>query len=41
MTAPVEMPLVGTLNFRETNKEKLLEYWREVVEKTGFQSVLL
>lgn len=37
MTAPVEMPLVGTLNFRETNKEKLLEYWREVVEKTGFK----
>ncbi len=37
MTAPVEMPLVGTLSFRETNKEKLLEYWREVVEKTGLK----
>lgn len=31
MTAPVELPLVGKVNFRETTKEKLLGFWRQVV----------
>ena len=30
MTAPVELPIVGSVNFRETNKETLLEFWRKV-----------
>ncbi|HEY8154307.1 MAG TPA: NAD(P)-binding domain-containing protein [Myxococcota bacterium] len=30
MTAPVELPLYGKLQMRETSKESLLELWREV-----------
>lgn len=30
MTAPVKLPLVGAVNFRETTKEALLEFWRGV-----------
>ncbi|MCF6252103.1 MAG: NAD(P)-binding domain-containing protein [Methylococcaceae bacterium] len=37
MTAPVDLPLVGTVRFKETTKEKLLEFWESVVEKTGLQ----
>lgn len=35
MTAPVELPIYGKSNFRETTKEALLEFWRDVVAKTG------
>ena len=31
MTAPVQLPLVGKMNFRETSKEQLLEFWQGVV----------
>jgi len=34
MTAPARLPLVGTVKFRETTKEKLLEFWSSVVSKT-------
>ena len=37
MTAPVHLPLIGTVRFKETTKEKLLEFWESVVEKTGLQ----
>ncbi|QWG17314.1 NAD(P)-binding domain-containing protein [Bradyrhizobium sediminis] len=37
MTAPVVLPLVGTLKFREVSKEDLLEVWREVARKTGLK----
>lgn len=30
MTAPVQMPLVGKINFRETTKEKLLQLWQKI-----------
>ena len=30
MTAPVELPIVGSVNFRETSKEALLKFWRGV-----------
>ena len=33
MTAPVELPLVGKLKFRETSKEALLDFWTEVIEE--------
>ncbi|RMH15715.1 MAG: 4Fe-4S dicluster domain-containing protein [Gammaproteobacteria bacterium] len=33
MTAPVVLPIVGQVNFRETSKEALLEFWEGVVEK--------
>lgn len=31
MTAPVELPLVGKLKFRETSKEALLDFWTDVI----------
>ena len=35
MTQPAELPLVGKVKFRETTKEKLLEFWQGVVRKVG------
>jgi thioredoxin reductase/ferredoxin len=35
MTAPVNLPLVGKASFTEVSKEKLLEFWHGVVERTG------
>lgn len=35
MTAPVELALVGKVKFTEVQKEKLLEFWLDVVDKTG------
>ena len=35
MTRPAELPLVGKVNFRETTKEALLNFWQSVVERTG------
>ncbi len=30
MTQPVDLPLVGKMPFKETTKEKLLEFWQEI-----------
>jgi len=35
MTAPVQLPLVGKVNFREISKESLLDFWKDVIRKTG------
>jgi thioredoxin reductase (NADPH) len=35
MTAPVNLPLIGKVRFRETSKEQLLEFWTGVAQKTG------
>lgn len=37
MTAPVKLPLVGTVRFREVSKERLLEFWKGVINNTGAQ----
>lgn len=37
MTAPVDLALVGKVKFNEVQKEKLLEFWQGVVNKTGLQ----
>lgn len=37
MTAPAQLPLIGKVNFRQTSKEALLEFWREVERKTGIR----
>ncbi len=37
MTAPAELPVVGKMHFKETTKEALMEFWNEVVEKSGLQ----
>src|ERR1700704_2917330 len=35
MTAPATVPLIGKINFRQTSKEALLEFWQEAERKTG------
>lgn len=35
MTAPVNVPLLGKVNLRQTSKEALLEFWQEAERKTG------
>ncbi|MBV8495305.1 MAG: NAD(P)-binding domain-containing protein [Gammaproteobacteria bacterium] len=35
MTAPATVPLIGKINFRQTSKEQLLEFWREAERSTG------
>lgn len=37
MTAPAELPLVGKFQFKETTKEKLIEFWTDVEQKTGLK----
>lgn len=33
MTQPVELPLVGTMRFREVSKEKLLAFWHDILKR--------
>ena len=35
MTAPVKLPMIGKVSFRETTKETLLSFWQQVEKKTG------
>jgi len=37
MTAPVILPIVGSIKMFETSKEKLLELWTSVEKKTGIK----
>ncbi len=37
MTQPVDLPIVGKMHFRETSKEKLMEYWQGVEIETGIE----
>jgi len=37
MTAPVELPIIGKMKFGEVSKEKLLEFWQGVLQKTGLK----
>ena len=37
MTAPIKLALVGTVKMGEVQKETLLEFWHDVVKKTGLQ----
>jgi thioredoxin reductase len=37
MTAPVKLPIVGEMHFKEVSKEKLLEFWAEIIKKTGMK----
>ncbi len=34
MTQPVDLPLVGKMNFKETSKETLLKFWQDVEKQT-------
>jgi thioredoxin reductase (NADPH) len=35
MTAPATVPLLGKVNFRQTSKESLLQFWQEAERRTG------
>ncbi len=35
MTAPANVPLLGKVNFRQTSKEALLEFWKQAESRTG------
>lgn len=37
MTAPVELPIVGKVQFRNTSKEELLRFWTRTCEGNGLQ----
>jgi thioredoxin reductase len=37
MTAPVQLPIIGKMKFGEVSKEKLLEFWKSVVARTGLK----
>jgi thioredoxin reductase (NADPH) len=37
MTAPVELPIVGKVHFRNTSKEELLRFWTRTCEGNGLQ----
>ncbi len=37
MTAPVKLPIVGEMQFKEVSKERLLEFWDGVIQKTGMK----
>jgi thioredoxin reductase (NADPH) len=37
MTAPFELDLIGTVKFTEVKKETLLDFWLDVVKKTGLK----
>ena len=35
MTAPVKLPMIGQVNFGETTKEVLIDFWRAAEQKSG------
>jgi thioredoxin reductase/ferredoxin len=37
MTQPAHLPLVGPVRFKETSKEQLLQFWRDVERRTGLR----
>ena len=37
MTAPVELPIVGKVQFRNTSKEELLKFWTQTCQGNGLQ----
>lgn len=37
MTAPVQLPIVGKMHFKETTKEALMAFWEGIVNKAGLE----
>ena len=35
MTAPVQLPIIGQVKFSTTTKEKLIDFWEDVAQRTG------
>jgi hypothetical protein len=40
MTAPVELPIVGKVQFRNTSKEELLKFWEQACKGNGLNIML-
>jgi thioredoxin reductase/Pyruvate/2-oxoacid:ferredoxin oxidoreductase delta subunit len=37
MTAPVMLPVIGKMHFKETTKEALMEFWEGIVQSSGLE----
>jgi len=37
MTAPVILPIIGKMQFKETTKEALMDFWEEIISKAGLE----
>ena len=37
MTAPAKLPIIGQVNFGETTKEILMDFWKAAVQKSGIR----
>jgi thioredoxin reductase (NADPH) len=37
MTAPVVLPIIGKMHFKETTKEALMGFWGEIIAKAGLE----
>lgn len=37
MTQPADLPIVGKMNFKEVEKEELIEFWQKVEQKTAVE----
>jgi len=37
MTAPVKLPIIGKMQFKETTKEALMEFWQDILDRTGLE----
>jgi len=37
MTAPAKLPIIGDMHFRETTKEALLAFWRDIERRSGLR----
>lgn len=35
MTAPVVLPIIGKMHFKETTKEALMDFWGDIINKAG------
>ena len=37
MTAPVVLPIIGKMHFKETTKEALMDFWEGIISKAGLE----
>jgi len=37
MTAPVQLPIIGQISFKETTKEALIDFWRKAEQRSGIK----
>ena len=37
MTAPVMLPIIGKMHFKETTKEALMDFWEGIISKAGLE----